>query len=202
MASRLTSLQIRSPHRFYVADLQWGGGKTEYAGKILQRLASILETKDNLDRVLDARMERDTLRVISPDFRRLEIPIVKIPSFEHEARSAIEDFTIDTDGSFIYWPKLDVHLGWEQLEQIVNPESALKARQKSHEFNVRYGDAVRKAREQAGLGYSDISGISGKQLRRIEKGECRLTSKAVEALSAAHKLTPNKYLGRLAKALD
>lgn len=205
VASRLTNLQLRSPHRFYVADLFFGSGsyttETEHASIFLERLASILATEDNPDRVFDAKVEGDTLRVIAPDFRRLEVPVSKIPSFENANPAMIEEFEIDKDGSFIYWPRLDVHLGWEQLEQIVNPEAVLKARQKAQDFNIRYGDAVRRMREQAGIRYSDVAGLSEKQLRRLEKGECRLTSNAAEALAAAHGLTANEYLNSLAKAL-
>jgi hypothetical protein len=54
-------------------------------------------------------------------------------------KETVEHFEIDEDGSYIYWPDLDLHLGWEQLQQIVDPVAAQKAKQKSHEFNVRYG---------------------------------------------------------------
>ena len=205
LASRLTSLQIRSANRFYVADVVWGTpgtGKSACVGTFLQRLASVVTAKDSSDRVFDAKIEGDILRVVSPDFRRLEVPVSRIPNLESANRATLEDFKIDSDGSYIFWPKLDVHLGWEQLEQIVNPESALKARQKAHVFNVRYGNAIRRVREEAGIAYLDITGISEKQLRRIEKGDSRLTTNAAEALAAAHKLSPNEYLNKVAKALE
>jgi hypothetical protein len=202
LASRITNLQIRSPHRFYVADLHWGSGKATAAGVFLERLASALESKSGHDRVFDAKIENETLRVVSPDFRRLEIPISRVPGLAQAEPFVVAKFEIDKDGSYIYWPDLDIHLGWEQLQQIVDPEAARRARQKSHEFNVRYGQAVRRVRERAGLGCSDILGISEKQLGRIENGECRLTSNAVQVLSTAHKLKPDEYLARLAGALD
>jgi ribosome-binding protein aMBF1 (putative translation factor) len=87
------------------------------------------------------------------------------------------------------------------LQQLVNPAAALKASQKSQVFNKRYGKAVQKVRETAGLRPSDISGISEKQLRRIENGDCRLTSNAIEALSQAHMLGPIEYMKKLAEAL-
>jgi hypothetical protein len=202
LTSRITNLQIRSPHRFYIADLHSSIGKSFAAGLLLARLASVLESKNNQDSVFDAKIENETLRVISPDFRRLEIPICRIPALANVEPSVSSKFVIDKDGSYIYWPDLDIHLGWEQLQQIVDPEAAHKARQKSREFNVSYGKAVRKVREQTGLGCSDIVGISEKQLRRIENGECRVTSNAVQVLSVAHKLKPNEYLARLARVLD
>ena len=95
-----------------------------------------------------------------------------------------------------------MHLGWTQLQQLVNPVAALKASQKSQEFNKRYGRAVQKVHEEAGLKPSDIPEVSEKQLGRIEKGECRLTSNAIETLSKAHSLKANEYLQKLAEALS
>ena len=79
---------------------------------------------------------------------------------------------------------------------------ALKARQKSHEFNKRYGKAVQTVREKAGLKRGDINGISEKQVARIEKGECRATSNAIDALAKAHQLEANDYMRKLAGALQ
>jgi len=198
--THLLGLQIRSPQRLYVADCV-GAGKSCCMAVLLQRLTSALATKDNFDRILDARIEAGVLRVVSPEFKRLDVPIAKISALAGKDATTLADFEIDEDGSFIYWPKLDVHLGWEQLNQIVNPEAARKAQQKHREFNIRYGKAVQKVREQAGLKLSDVTGISEKQLRRIENGDCRLTSNATEALSRAHGLKANEYLQRLADAL-
>jgi hypothetical protein len=153
------------------------------------------------EHILDARVEGGVLHVISPDFTRLNVPITKIPEFKNVDSSKIQAFETDEDGSFIYWPEFDLHLGWSQLQQLVNPEAALKASQKSKEFNKSYGRAVQKVREQAALKPSDISGLSGKQLGRIESGECRLTSNAIEVLAKAHNLAPNEYMTKLAAAL-
>ena len=88
------------------------------------------------------------------------------------------------------------------MRQIADPQAARKALQKSQQFNVRYGKAVHQVREEAGLKPAAIAGLSEKQLGRIEKGDCRLTSNAIVALSHAHKLGPNEYLKKLAETLD
>jgi phosphopantetheine adenylyltransferase len=149
-----------------------------------------------------ARIDGGVLHLISPSFDRLDIPITKIPEFSKVDSSRIQEFEIDEDGAFIYWPEFDLHLGWAQLQQLVDPVAALKASQESQEFNKRYGRAVQKVRVQTGLKPIEISGISDKQLQRIENGECRLTTNAIEVLSKAHKLAPNDYMTKLAGALD
>ncbi len=80
---------------------------------------------------------------------------------------------IDPDGSFIYWPDLDVHLGWNQFLQAVDPAEFRKAQQRSAEFNARYGAAIRRVREAAGIVQSGVEGLTERQVRRIEYGESR-----------------------------
>jgi hypothetical protein len=197
LLSRIWDLQIRTPERCYVVEGNFGAGKTD-ALACLKRFVATLESNEEQDRIFDAGIEKEILRVVSPRFVRLEVPISRIPPLKNAKTAQILNFEIDGDGSFIYWPDLDVHLGWRELQQLVNPEAALKAEQKNSEFNQRYGRAVQKLREAAGLRRGDISGLSEKQLGRIEKGECRLTTNAIEALSKAHKLDRNEYMKKLA----
>jgi hypothetical protein len=205
LMSRIVDLQIRTPQRFYVIDATVGSGKTHvmaFVHSLLNRLTSAQEAEDKQDRILDARIDDGILHVVSSNFHRVDVPIDRIREFKNQQHAKVAEFEIDEEGSFIYWPELDVHLGWSQLHQLVNPEAALKASQKSEEFNKRYGRAVQKLREQKGLKPSDITGLSEKQLRRIENGECRLTSNAIEILAKAHKLAPNEYMKKLADLLN
>jgi hypothetical protein len=202
LLSRIIDLQIRSPHRFYVADPPFEQTNEkkweELIRSFLGRLTAALESKENYGRIFDARLEDKVLHVVSADFQRLEVPVSKIMPLSNAKKETVERFEIDQDGSYIYWPDLDLHLGWEQLQQIVDPVAAQKAKQKSHEFNVRYGAAIRKIREEKGLDITAIPNLSDKQLRRIERGECRLTSNSAKKLARAHGMTPNKYLQTVA----
>jgi hypothetical protein len=202
--SRLVDLQIRSSERFYLVESKFAQSDErkweELLRSFLGRLSAALESDSR--RILDARIEDGVLRVVSPDFRRMEIPISKIDELSKADKKAVAHFEIDDDGSYIYWPDLDLHLGWEQLFQIVDPEAARKAQQKSHQFNERYGAAIRRVREEKGLTINEITGLSDKQLRRIERGECRLTANAVKELAEAHGMAANEYLQKLAGVLQ
>ena len=101
---------------------------------------------------------------------------------------AAASFEIDPDGSFLYWPELDVHLGWDQLLQAVEPAELHRAQQRSAGFNKQYGAAIRRVREAAGILQSRVEGLTDRQLRRIEQGECRTTTAAILALAKAHGL--------------
>jgi hypothetical protein len=202
LLARIMELQIRSSHRIYVAEEPVSGKHAPggHLAALLQRLAATANARDDSPRIFNACIVAGVLNVISPHFQRLGVPLSQIPALAGQDPEKTASFEIDEDGSFIYWPKLGVHLGWEQLEQIVNPTATLKAKQKSADFNIRYGKAVQKVRAEAGLKPKAIE-LSEKQLSRIEKGECRLTSNAAEALAKAHGFTTNAYLQKLAEAL-
>lgn len=203
LISRVLDLQIRTPERCYIVECKFAPGKTQaFFQEFLDRFFATLESNEERDRIFDARVERDILRVVSPGFDRMEIPLSKIPQFKKAKPAQILNFEIDEDGSFIYWPNLDVHLGWRQLQQLIDPEAALKASQKNEDFNKRYGKAVQTLREAAGLEREDIRGLSEKQLGRIEKGDCRLTTNAIEALSKALEIDRNEYMKKLAEMLE
>jgi hypothetical protein len=205
LVTRIVDLQIRSPQRFCIINAEWGAGKSHYLAfihSVLKRLTASHVLDDLQERILDATIEDGILHVVSANLNRLDVPIAKIRACENVAPEKLLEFEIDEDGAFIYWPSLDLHLGWAQFQQLIDPEAALKASQKSEDFNKRYGRAVQKLREAQGLKTSDIPGLSEKQLGRIERGECRLTSNAIDALSKAHEIKPNEYMQKLADALE
>ena len=64
---------------------------------------------------------------------------------ERAASGRVRNFEIDPDGSFVHWPDIDVHLGWNQLLQAVDPGELRKALQRTEGFNERYGAAIRRS---------------------------------------------------------
>ena len=48
---------------------------------------------------------------------------------------------------------------------------------------------------------SRVEGLTERQLRRIEQGECRATAAAITALAKAHGLDANDYMERLTQAM-
>jgi ribosome-binding protein aMBF1 (putative translation factor) len=110
-------------------------------------------------------------------------------------------FQIDEDGDQVYWPDLDVHMGWSQFRQAVDPASRIRAQQKDARFNKSYGAAIRDLRESHGLNQSDIRDLDERTVRRIEQGETRATANAIEKLAAAHRMKTNDYMQELANRL-
>ena len=189
----LLKLRVRSAERYHLVG---PGEQSRLISRLLEGLAS-----NSDDRILDACVEGDRLVVISPRFERLEVPISELPKLKDDPADAA-DFDVDPDGSFLYWPKHDVHLGWSQFEQIVKPAAKRRAEKRSRQFTKRYGKAVRELRESQRLTQGQIPGLSDRTVRRIEKGMALPTSKAVSKLAKAHKMQPNEYLAQVAVLLD
>jgi transcriptional regulator with XRE-family HTH domain len=57
-------------------------------------------------------------------------------------------------------------------------------------------------REAAGIPQAKVAGLADRQIRRIEQGTCRATSRALNALARAHGLELNPYLDKLASELS
>lgn len=152
--------------------------------------------------IADAYPSGESLVVRGPKQRVLEVPFAAIASLRDRSSKVRRRFEIDPDGSFLYWPALDLHLGWNQLLQAVEPDEFRKARQRSEAFNQRYGLAIKKLREQARISQSQIPDLTDRQVRRIEHGVSRATTTALASFAKAHGWETTEYLDRLARAMD
>lgn len=197
LPSRVARLDIRDPSRLHVANLSIKQTDSKTVEAIIRRAIGGL-TSSNGDRIVDAWWESDEFVVLSPTFERLYIPKAKLSKFIGDDRSMIEKYEVDPDGSFVYWPQSDVHLGWTQFLCLVDPSAVVDAQKRNDDFNKRYGAAIRSVRIEHGLRQSDVPGLTQRQIGRIEKGESRATRKALARLAEAHGLELNDYLSRLA----
>jgi hypothetical protein len=200
VAEWIRATKIRSTNRLQVIPVEDMEGPQ--LSQVLGRVCSAFERDGSRGSIIDAYIVGDRLHVRGPKYRMLHIPLDSIPALRRQPQAVLRKFEIDPDGSFLYWPDLDAHLGWNQFLQIVDPVELRKAQQRSADFNKRYGAAIRKLRDEAGILQTEIPGLTERQLRRIEHGESRATTSAIAALAKAHGLDPNAYMERLAKALQ
>lgn len=197
MAARLPPLNIRSSQRLHIRART---GKASIA-QLISRVIRGLTVKSGAPVIADAWIESEQLFLLSPFFERLVVPFEELARFIGSDAAQVAAFEIDDDGSFLYWPHADVHLGWAQLRQLVEPTSVLPALQKSIAFNRRYGAAIRAVREEQGLKQADIAGVTQRHLRRVEHGEQAASKAILEALANAHALPLASYLDALAARL-
>jgi transcriptional regulator with XRE-family HTH domain len=151
--------------------------------ELLGRVCSAFRPEGERGAIVDAYLGGDVLSVRGPKQRMLHVPVASIPALRNLPRAVLRDFRIDPDGSFIHWPGPDVHLGWKQFLQAADPLELHRAQQRSADFNCRYGAAIRKLREEAGIPQAKVEGITERQLRRIEQGDCRATANALRNLA-------------------
>jgi hypothetical protein len=200
VTERISWLNVRNPERVHFVN------KAVDEKLFTRRLLGALDDADSYCHIIDCQLDSDrgVIHVVSPrpkNFRRLSIPIEKIPPLRNNSSESLRNFELDEDGIFIYWPELDVHLGWDQLEQAIDQRAYLKAKQQSDKFNLAYGSAIRALREKLGLRQTDIDALTPRHIGRIERGQCRATHAALTKLAKAHKLPLNDYLDELSRLL-
>ncbi len=199
VVDRVTWLDVRDDSRVHFSETD------EVDEEVFaERFLLGLECGDNERRILEAWWEEEVLAVVSPSrtgFEKLRVPLEKLPALKTYPSDALAHFEIDEDGLFIYWPRLDVHLGWEQFEMAVDRAAGLRAKQQSDAFNRSYGSAIRELRIQSDLRQTDIDGLTARQVGRIERGECRATHVALTKLAEVHQMTLSDYMNRLASLI-
>ncbi len=150
--------------------------------------------------IADASVADERLFVVSCALDRYEIPFEKVSAIKFIPEAERSAFEVDEDGSFIHWPRPDVHLDLDAIRAAIEPrwrERALAARTIR---DRRYGAAVTKLRAGKRLKQSDIEGLSERQVRRIEKGE-GTTSGSLRRLATAHGMDLDEYLREIAEVL-
>jgi Helix-turn-helix domain len=200
VAQWIRRTNIRSEHRLHIArvdDLD-----APQVSELLGRICHAFGPERNRGSIVDAYLGGNFLSVRGPKQRLLHVPVASIPALRNLPRAVLRDFRIDPDGSFVHWPSPDIHLGWNQFLQAADPLELHKAQQRSADFNRRYGAAIRKLREEAGIPQAKVKGITERQLRRIEQGECRATANALQDMANAHGLDVNTYMEKVANAIS
>lgn len=199
VADRIVRLNVRDGRRIHLVDMD-NVNEEDFA----ERLLLALDSDADEHRILDAWWENKTLVVVSANrsgLEKLRVPLSELPALKGQQGQALGVFEIDEDGIFIYWPELDVHLGWEQFATAIDQRAYLRAKQQATTFNRSYGKAIRKLREQHHLRQSDIKGLTPRQVGRIERGQCRATHTALTKLAKAHQLTLPDYMNKLASLM-
>jgi len=196
IAQWMRGTNIRSENRLHICRVE--NLDAPQVSELLGRVCNAFEPGESQGNIVDAYLRGNILFVRGPQQRMLHVPIASLPALRNLAPEVLRDFRIDPDGSFIHWPVPDVHLGWNQFLQATDPLELHKAQQRSDDFNHRYGAAIRKLREKAGILQTKVEGLTERQLRRIEQGECRATTNALRHISKAHGLSMNEYMEKIA----
>jgi transcriptional regulator with XRE-family HTH domain len=167
---------------------------------VVKRVLLSLARDEGWEAVLDAYVLRDRLVVVLGDFRIAEFPSGRIPCLGEQGGPSLSEFVIDSSGSFLYWPSLDLHLGASQLLQAVDPMHLADIEIRRY-ATTKVSTALLTIREEAGLRQSDIDGLSERQVRRLEKEESRFTAEAARSYASALGCSLDEFLGHLSRRI-
>ena len=151
--------------------------------------------------IADARVADSELVVISCAGDSYVLPLSKVRHLSGASESTLDDFSIDEDGSYIYWEDLDVHIDLQTIRELVDPLEREKARHAKLQSDALLGRAIAEIRKSRRLRQSDVPGLSARQVRRIESGN-RPRVSTLGLIAEAHGLETNAYLDEVAEVLQ
>ena len=151
--------------------------------------------------IANATVMGDRLLVFSCAMEKLEIAFSALPCLKLIPIEERGDFTISEEGSYLHWPKQDIHLDLDALRYAIDPNIKHKFDAYKLTHDQLFGKAIATLRKQSKLKQSDIIGLSERQVSRIEKGE----GTKVETLglfAQAHQMELNDYLEAVANLME
>lgn len=158
----------------------------------------VAQYRDNpLEGIVDAYLMGDVLNLVLGDLRLESIPIGEIPKLRRLGADERAAFSIDPDGSYIHFPGPDLHYGAAGLLEVVHPE--WRAEKEIERVSLDWtGPALEEWRRELGLRQADIEGLSGRQVRRIERRVSALTIDSAKRFAAAFEFPLSEFLDELA----
>lgn len=150
--------------------------------------------------IANATVVDDRLLIMSCEPETIEVRFEVLPSLRAIPRAERKNFVISDDGSYIHWPTADIHLDIDGLRSALDPLWADKCAVKRVAHDSKFGNAISDLRRISGIRQSDITGLSERQVRRIEAGEPASVS-ALRALADAHGMTLDDYLTAVSSML-
>lgn len=148
--------------------------------------------------IANATVVGDRLFVSSCMPETFEVGFDQMAALRRINKAERKNLEIADDGSYIHWPESDVHLDLDSIRSVLDPAWGAKCQAARLAYDKAYGAAIATLREERGLRQRDISGLSERQVRRIEAGE-GLTASALAYLAEAHGMKLDEYLQALAE---
>lgn len=150
--------------------------------------------------IANATVMGDRLLVFSCAMEKLEIAFSDLPCLKLIPIDERGDFTISEEGSYLHWPKQDIHLDLDALRCAINPNVKNKFDAYKLTHDRSFGQAIATLRKQSKLKQSDIIGLSERQVSRIEKGE-GTKIETLDLFAQAHQMELNDYLEAVANLM-
>lgn len=165
---------------------------------VVRRLIISTARREPFLGIVDAYLWDESLNLVTGDFEFRSVPIDHVPRVAELTSEEQGKFEISVDGSHLFWPARDLHLGVSQVLQEVDPmylaDIAIERNRQDHT-----GAALRSVREEKHLRQADIQGLSERQVRRIEEGISRLRVATAEKFAGAFGMDLPSLLDEIAR---
>lgn len=160
----------------------------------------ILAHKSNAEQrlIASASISGGKLVVWTCEPKRLEVPVEAIPSIARMDASSLSKLVVSESGSRIRWPEDDVDLSAESIRAFADPDVRREQQTARRAEAALYAKGIRSLREQHGLRQSDISGLTERQVRRLEEGDTMPRVATLQKLARAHGMDVDAYVAALA----
>ena len=152
--------------------------------------------------IADATVIGDRLLVLSCAMEKFEVPFDSLPALKRISVNDRSKFTVDDDGSYLYWKSADIHLDLDAFRYATDSAWKQKFDSLQSEHNQVFGKAIATLRKQYKLRQSDIIGLSDRQVRRIEQGEGSTKIDTLRLFAKAHGMDLDAYLDAVASAIN
>lgn len=166
--------------------------------QVLQRVLRAWALEAEAELIATAGIRAGDLYVRDCRLREYKVPIRDIPPLRTLPGENLYDFEVSDSGSYLWWPKRDIHIGLDTVRYYTDPAHKAQVDKQKAEYDARYGRAIAMLRKQSGLRQTDIEGVTERQIRRIEQGESTPRAATLEKLAAAHGIPFSEYLETLA----
>ncbi len=151
--------------------------------------------------IATAQVIDNALLVMACDHALFRIDFEELPALKRVPIAQRALFCISSEGSYIAWPEVDVHIDLDAIRYAKDVAWQKKQDRERLVYDSRFGEAVAALRKKYNLRQTDIAGLSERQVRRIEKGE-RTRVHTLEILAKSHGLSLKAYLDSIADILN
>jgi len=151
--------------------------------------------------IATARVVDEELFIMACDNTLFRVGFAEMPALERIPIQQRSLFSISSEGSYIHWPEVDVHIDLDAIRYLKDEAWREKKDREKLMYDLRFGEAVATLRKQYGLKQAEIQGLSERHVRRIEKGE-RTKIDTLAILARSHGLSLKEYLDEIAEMLS
>ncbi len=161
----------------------------------------ILARRNHAEKALiaSAAIEDDKLVVWSCEPIRYVVPVAELHALADLDADALLRFEVSASGSRIRWPEADIDLNLDTVREHADPAVKAAHESKARREASRYASAIRALRVERGIKQTEVSGLSEREVRRIESGETVPHIESLRKLAAAHEMIVDEYMAVLAQ---